>query len=263
MRQLAVLVFLLAAPALAEEPVQAYLRAANKLYMQLEYEKALEQLQRAKKVSRGLDDDVTIALWEGVVSSDLGRNDDARAAFNTALALKADAALPVKVSPKVAAVFEKLRADAQKELAKNPPPQPPEKPAPEEPPPPPPPAVAAPEPVPPPVVPVVTSTGGGVRRASVVPFVLGGAGAVVGIVGGVVASGAASRLQTERFANPADAMAVRDNGALFQLVGFTGLGIGVAGLLTGTLMALLGGPTQVALVPRADGLALSFLLELP
>ena len=58
-------------------------------------------------------------------------------------------------------------------------------------------------------------------------------------------------------------MAVRDTGALFQIVGFTGLGVGVAGLLAGTLMAALGGPSHVALVPHADGATFTFHLVLP
>ena len=99
------LLLLSAAPVLADDAAQAYLRATNMLYQKLEYEKALEQLDRARKVAVGLEDDVKISLWEGILFAELGRMEDARTAFNTALALSSDAKLPVKVSPKVTAEF--------------------------------------------------------------------------------------------------------------------------------------------------------------
>jgi len=97
--------------------VQRYLTAAARLYENLEYERALEQLARAKSHPRDLADDVAIALYEGIILADMGRKEDASAAFRTALLLKPDAALPVKVSPKVEQDFEKLRSDVRAELA--------------------------------------------------------------------------------------------------------------------------------------------------
>ena len=102
------LVSLLAgAPARAQETSAAreatdferYLAAAVRLYENLEYERALEQLERAKRFSRGADDDVLLALYEGVVRADLGEAEAARAAFKTGLLLDPEAKLPVKVSP--------------------------------------------------------------------------------------------------------------------------------------------------------------------
>lgn len=259
---LAVLV-LFAWPAFAEPPAQGYLRAAAKLYQALEYEKALEQLQRAKKVAAGVDDDLQIGLWEGILFSELSRGDDARAAFNTALALKAEAALPVKVSPKVSGVFEKLKAEAQKELAKNPPPPPapvatPLPSLPDEPPPSPPPAVVV---APPPDEKPAPSA----RRFALIPFYVAGAGAIAGIVGAVGANDAAGRLKTQTFKSMAEGMGVRDTGAAFQTVGFVGLGVAAVGVVAGTLMLLLipGDPAPIVLSVTPSGAAVALHLELP
>src|SRR3954447_4269576 len=82
-----------ALPAHAQEDVQRYLTAAARLYENLEYERALEQLKRARGLSRGVDDYVTVALYEGIILADMGKKDDSRAAFKEGLFLKPDAQL--------------------------------------------------------------------------------------------------------------------------------------------------------------------------
>lgn len=105
-------------PAVAQVgDVDRYVTAAARLYEDLEYERALEQLQRARKLSRGVDDDVTISLYEGIILADLGRQEQSTAAFKEGLYLKPDAKLPIRVSPKVSRAFEDLRAEVKKELA--------------------------------------------------------------------------------------------------------------------------------------------------
>lgn len=109
---------LIAAPAFAgHDEVHRYLTAAVRLYHNLENERALEQVQRAKQYSNGIEDDVAINLTEGVILSDMGRLDDATAAFRTGLLLDATATLPMRVSPKIQKQFEALRTSVQKELA--------------------------------------------------------------------------------------------------------------------------------------------------
>jgi hypothetical protein len=110
---------LLVAPlARAEDAeVQSYFNAVNRLYQNLENERALETLMRAKKFSRGPDDDALISFYEGIILADLGRKDDSQAAFKTGLFLRPDARLPLKVSPKVERDFEALRAVVLRELA--------------------------------------------------------------------------------------------------------------------------------------------------
>jgi hypothetical protein len=96
--------------------VQRYLLSATQLYQGLEYERALEQLKRAKTVASGVADDAAIDRLEGVVLLDLGKRDEGLAAFREALYLEPDAALPIKVSPKISEAFEGMRARVKKEL---------------------------------------------------------------------------------------------------------------------------------------------------
>lgn len=113
-----VAVLLLAGAALAQDlsEVQKYLLSASRLYQGLEYERALEQLKRAKSVAKGVSDDAAIDRWEGIVLFDLGKRDEAVAAFKEALYLEPDASLPIKVSPKITEAFEATRVKVKKEL---------------------------------------------------------------------------------------------------------------------------------------------------
>lgn len=95
---------------------QRYILAASRLYENLEYERALDQLKKARGVSGGVDDDVNIALYEGVILSDMGKKEEAVAAFREGLYLKPEANLPVKVAPKIAQVFTATKNDVLKEL---------------------------------------------------------------------------------------------------------------------------------------------------
>jgi tetratricopeptide (TPR) repeat protein len=112
-------VLLLAGVAYGQDPqaVQKYLFAASRLYQTLEYERALEQLKRARAASSGVADDAAIARYEGVVLFDMGKRDDALAAFREALYLEPDATLPLKVSPKISEAFEAARVKVKRELA--------------------------------------------------------------------------------------------------------------------------------------------------
>ncbi|WP_199738866.1 tetratricopeptide repeat protein [Corallococcus sp. CA054B] len=104
----------------AEEPgpFQTHVGAARQLYDELEYERALAELSRARRHSSGDADDVLLALYEGVILADLGRTESSGAAFRVALLLQPGAELPLKVSPKVEQRFEAVRQQALRELAK-------------------------------------------------------------------------------------------------------------------------------------------------
>ncbi|WP_147469324.1 hypothetical protein, partial [Corallococcus sp. AB045] len=104
----------------AEEPgpFQTQVRAARQLYDELEYERALAELSRARRHSSGEADDVLLALYEGVILADLGRTESSSAAFRVALLLQPGAELPLKVSPKVEQRFESVRQQVLRELAK-------------------------------------------------------------------------------------------------------------------------------------------------
>ncbi len=117
MRALTATVLLLALPALAQSPeVKKYLNTAITLYENLEYEKALRQLKTAQARSKGADDDTRIALLEGIVLADMGREEAALTAFKTGFSFDLEAKLPVEVSPKVAAVAERARENVRRVL---------------------------------------------------------------------------------------------------------------------------------------------------
>ncbi|NOK17312.1 hypothetical protein, partial [Corallococcus carmarthensis] len=99
-------------------PFQTYVIAARQLYDELEYERALAELSRARRYSSGEADDVLLSLYEGVILADLGRTESSSAAFRVGLLLQPGAELPLKVSPKVEQRFETVRQQVLRELAK-------------------------------------------------------------------------------------------------------------------------------------------------
>src|SRR5882672_2008410 len=98
MRLFTIIVMLCAASAHADvsPDVKKYLGSAAALFEKLEYEKALAQLKRAKAKSQGPEDDLKIALYEGIVLSEMG-DANAPAAFTTALGMDPTATLPLVV----------------------------------------------------------------------------------------------------------------------------------------------------------------------
>jgi hypothetical protein len=118
--------WVLSAPAVAAgagtsggDEVRRSIDAAAKLYESLDYDQALEQLAHARALGPRGDDGVEISLYEGIIHADMsGHHDQSQAAFRAALALRPDARLPVKVSPKVEREFEQLRKQVMQEQAK-------------------------------------------------------------------------------------------------------------------------------------------------
>jgi hypothetical protein len=93
-------------------PENPYLGAAERLYRNLEFEAALQTIQRAAAwPSSSPAEDVRIALFEGLIRAELGQDELATRAFKRALALDPLARLPASPSPKVRALFEKAAAD--------------------------------------------------------------------------------------------------------------------------------------------------------
>ncbi|WP_223785719.1 hypothetical protein [Myxococcus sp. AS-1-15] len=99
--------------------MRRYLVSIHQLIEDLAYERALEQVARGKKVSKGPEDDVAISLYEGILVAELsaGRLDESNAAFKAALFLAPDAQLPLSVSPKLKRRFEAVREEVLGELA--------------------------------------------------------------------------------------------------------------------------------------------------
>ncbi|WP_158621590.1 hypothetical protein, partial [Corallococcus aberystwythensis] len=107
----------LEARALEQGRLQTAVRSALRLYNDLEYERAMEQLSLARRYSTGAADDVLLSLYEGVILADLGKAEASSSAFKTALLLQPGVTLPVEVSPKVARRFEEVRRQVRRELA--------------------------------------------------------------------------------------------------------------------------------------------------
>jgi tetratricopeptide (TPR) repeat protein len=91
-----------------------YLGSAKVFVDALDYEKALSQIARAKKASRGANDDVAAELMEGLIQFELGKKEAARQAFRTGLSLNPQASLPIAGSPKARKEFEAIREEIKK-----------------------------------------------------------------------------------------------------------------------------------------------------
>jgi tetratricopeptide (TPR) repeat protein len=99
-----------------KDDFEASFAAAVRLYDNLEYERALEQLSRANALTRNTEQEVAVALYQGIVQAELGDRVQSLASFRTALYLQPDAKLPVQVSPKVERDFEEVRQSVLNDL---------------------------------------------------------------------------------------------------------------------------------------------------
>lgn len=260
----------LAAHAEGASEVRTYVTSIHRLYENLEYERALEQISRAKRLAQGVDDDVILTLYEGVILADLNRLDEATAAFKSALLLRPEAKLPVVVAPKVARLFERLRKEAKRELARmgkgeaerrqaqarprtpEPPNSSTEVPAEEtrasE--------AVAPQPPPAPAAATEVSSRASLRSRALLPALAGGVLLAAGGVSYGMARSEQNRLRTG--APELDTLEAARTGAsrgrTWQTVGFGLLGAGVVSLGIATGMYVLGAPTEpVALGVGTDG----------
>lgn len=236
--------------------VKKYLNAAVTLYENLEYEKALKQIQRAKTKSTGATDDARIALYEGIVFADMGKEEKALNAFKTGLSMEPEAKLPLEVSPKVEKVFQKARenvhkllgpqleaqraeeaarAEAEKariaeeqrkkdeEAAR---------------------AAAAAKPAepdrPPPIVVAKPAPGPSLRALSVIPLVIGVASGATAAYFLVTANAQQASLNSGT-APLGQAASIRDQGKTNALLGYVFTGVGAAGLAATAVMFAVGG----------------------
>jgi tetratricopeptide (TPR) repeat protein len=101
----------------AQDQAARYIAAGERLYESLEYERSLAQFAQARRLPRTLAEDVRIALFEGLILSDMGMHEEARTAFKTGLLLDPEAHLPVPTTPQVELEFEGLRGKVREELA--------------------------------------------------------------------------------------------------------------------------------------------------
>ena len=242
------LALLIAAAPPAGSPVRPFLLSAAQLYQALEYEHALEQLERARKLpNRTADDDVQIALYEGIVLGELGRGADSSAAFRVALAIDPDATLPLKVSPKLEAQFTALLEKARKARDEFNAQQrqtaagvaPAMTPTPE---------VAAPA--------LDQEPPGGLRRRAWIPAVAGAVLVAAGAVSVRVSGGDAEQLKLP--ASSGQLSRIRENqliseGQTLQTLGFVGIGVGASALAASLLLFAFGAPSETPQVGALIG----------
>jgi hypothetical protein len=271
---IAMLTLLLAAPAFADvsPDVKKYVGSAAALFEKLEYEKALAQLKRAKAKSQGPEDDLRIALYEGIVLAEMG-DATAPAAFASALGMDPNAQLPLVVSPKVQRVFDKAKAQVQKvveaeaeaqrqreaaekakqeekrkqeEASKPPPPK-------EQP-------VVVEQPKPPPPEPSP-----GIRRFWWAPAAVAGvAGATAaGLL--ISAKSAQDQLKNNVPTNREEALATANRGANLQVAGWVMVGVAAAAAAATVGLFALGGSSQASasVIVTPSGAAASLSVPLP
>jgi tetratricopeptide (TPR) repeat protein len=92
----------------AEEP--PLLTEAKASYRALDYEACIAKLKRAARLPLSREDEVGVALYEGLCQFYLGRPSAAQDAFQRALSLDPHAQLPPFTSPKIASFFEQVAA---------------------------------------------------------------------------------------------------------------------------------------------------------
>jgi tetratricopeptide (TPR) repeat protein len=107
------------------QDMQAFLLSIKRLYEDLEYEQALEQISRARSFVKVVEEDVTLSLYQAIILADMNRWEESTAVFKRALFLRPESTLPVKVSPKVAQHFATVSKQVRAELAARPPGPPP------------------------------------------------------------------------------------------------------------------------------------------
>jgi tetratricopeptide (TPR) repeat protein len=247
----------LAVQAQDSQEVEDYLVSVSRLYEDLEYERALEQIDRAKRMTRGVEADVALVLYEGIILADMGKMEEATAAFKAALFLRPDSTLPVQVSPKVAQHFESVRVEVKRDLApirarREAQRRQDEARRPQE---------------GKPVAPLATevpaaaretevSARGPSRSRALIPAIAGGALVVAGGVFYGLAKSEQSKLRGDDagLGTRADAQASASRGKTYQTVGLGLVGAGVVGLGVATGLYLMGAPSEsVALGVSTDG----------
>jgi tetratricopeptide (TPR) repeat protein len=94
-----------------------HMERAVRLYESLEYEKALQGLDKARVLAATAEEQVSVALHRGIVLADLGRRKQALDEFRAGLTLRPEAVLPLQVAPKVQRDFESVRKQVQRKGA--------------------------------------------------------------------------------------------------------------------------------------------------
>lgn len=211
-----------------------FLRAGIRLYNTLDFDGALQQLKKAENYAHDtVNDEVLVHMYEGIVLFESNRKDDAEAQFKEALALNENAQLPRKISPKTAALFEKVRKEMKSEKELVAPTKQPDVPS----------AKQQPAPAPQPAGGLQPSAQVKQEEASgpsVAPWVALGVGAVGAATGGIFALRAHSlsnQAQSAQFQD--DAQSNLDSAHTSATIAYASLGVAVVGAATFAVLYLL------------------------
>jgi hypothetical protein len=222
----------------AQGEFQRHLNAATRLYESLDYERALTQINLAREKPHGSEEEVELALYEGIIQAELGEQDKCVTAFKSALLVQPEAKLPVKVAPKVTSLFESVRTQVKRELAAIP-------------------SKPVPLPVaPPPVVASQAREPIDLRRHALIPAIAGGALVVAGGICWAVSRGELSLLRNNDPGPQStdDVQHIVSKGRTTQTLGVALLGVGTAGLAAAAGLYFLGAPhAPVAVGLSTDG----------
>jgi hypothetical protein len=226
--------------------VQPYLVSVSRLHEALEFERALEQLVTARRMSSGVEDDVALSLWEGIIMAEMDWKDEAAAAFKAALFLQPEAQLPVRVSPRLSEQFEAVRQEVKRSLTRGGGARAPVADAPHEQSVQPPGTDVPPGAVSVPAAEPQVRAGRTPRSRALLPAIIGGTLAAAGGVSWALSRGELSKL---RNADPSLADLERvdrsvSRGRTLQTAGVGLMGAGVLGLGVAAGMYLLGAPTE-------------------
>jgi tetratricopeptide (TPR) repeat protein len=242
---------------------RSHIDEAHRLYENLEYERALEQLTLAQSSSRAGQGTLTVLLYKGIILSDMGKPEEAFAAFQAALQLSPDAQLPMVVSPKIQRLFDHMRKVAIQNSVKTQA-QPGVQ------------ASAGPEPGPPlkaqptgdpaPTLPGShkASQGGSMRQWSWIPMTAGTVALGGGLYFFLNAEGKYKRLNGDEPLSVEEAETLRRDGKRQQNLAWVSAGVGGALLLAGGMMALFGpAPVQPQISMGRAHVSLGFAGDLP
>jgi hypothetical protein len=265
LRVLVLALFLVAVPsahAADASEVRNYLISIRRLFEDLEYERALSQIQLAQRLPREPEEEVALALYEGIIQYELSRQEESTAAFKAALLLRPDAKLPVQVSPKLEQFFEAVRQKVKRERAplltqreaETPKAEPAPRPSPS--------LSPAPELVPEPVsTPSSTPASDteprqeSVRSYALFPAIAGGVLVAAGGISWTLSRGELNKLRTgdSSLATATDVERTVSRGNTWQTVGVSLLSVGAASLATATSLYVFGAPDK----PTALGVSVN------
>ncbi|SET02226.1 kelch repeat-containing protein [Stigmatella erecta] len=104
--------------------VEGKIGLVHGLYEKLEYEKALEQIQRTRRLSRSVDENIRLFLYEGALLAELNRPEEASVSFREGLSLamlfsRKSGTLPIKVAPKIEECFTAVRSALEKSVSQD------------------------------------------------------------------------------------------------------------------------------------------------